>query len=149
MNIEKAQKVNALAHELRKHNFASSSEDAIEQAEQIFNDKPIKTEEKEAVSMQSDQPDLMAEKKFEMILEMNNKQHEQELALIRSALNQLSSELQSVRSELKRLSEANPVPKERQEPLKTEIKEKHPRQGDYTSDDVDIQKVFYCGNKSQ
>ena len=38
-------------------------------------------------------------------------------------------------------------PKEQQQPLKTEEKKENPRQGKFSSDDVDIKKMFYYGNK--
>ena len=83
------------------------------------------------------------------MLEMNSKKNSQELDLLRSAVGRLAHELESLKGELKRLlEEAPPRQKEKQQPLKTETKEAHPRQGNFTPDDVSIEKMFYFGNKS-
>lgn len=152
MNFNDVQKMNALASELRKNNFAGSSVDAFQQAQDIvkvrheLNSQGLISREHSAVQ----DPAALFEKRFQLILDMNNKKYEQEFALLRSALNQLSSELSSVRSELQKArSVVSEVPKQKevQQPLKTEVKESHPRQGNFTSSDVDIQKMFYFGSK--
>lgn len=147
MDVFKLQKINNLASELRKHNIADSSDAAFQQAEQVFEPsvQQVVIEEKPAVVQRVD---VLAERKFEMLLEQNNKKYEQEISLLRSAVGTLANELECLKSELRKLSEqAPPKPKERQEPLKTEVKEEHPRQGKFTSTDVDIQKMFYFGTK--
>jgi len=147
MDVFKLQKINALASDLKKHNFASSSEDAYQQAEQVYvESEPSVVAEVQPVVVQK--VDSLAERRFELLLEQNNKKYEQEVHLLRSALSSLAQELEAVKSELRRLHEqAPPKPKEKQEPLKTEAKEDHPRQGKFTSTDVDIQKMFYFGAK--
>jgi len=144
MDVFKLEKINNLAKELKNHNFADSSDAAFQQAEQVFQPVQRVVVEEKPVVMKTD---ALSEKRFEMILEQNNRKYEQELGLLRSALNSLAQEIESLKSELKRLSEHNPKPKERQEPLKTEVKEEHPRQGKFTPSDVDIQKMFYFGTK--
>ncbi len=146
MDVFKLQKINNLAKELRNHNFASSSDSAFQQAEQVFEEgQQVVIEEKPAVVQRVD---ALSERRFEMLLEQNNKRCEQEISLLRSALGSLANELECLKSELRKLSEqAPPKPKDRQEPLKTEVKEEHPRQGKFTSSDVDIQKMFYFGSK--
>lgn len=145
MDVFKLQRINNLASDLRKHNFAGSSEDAFQQAEQVFEESPVKeVVEESPVAQRSDR---LAERRFELLLEQNNQKHAQELQVLRSALNSMAQELESLKSELRKLSEQNPKPKERQEPLKTEVKEEHPRQGKFGPADVDIQKMFYFGTK--
>jgi uncharacterized protein YukE len=151
MNITDVQKMNALASELRKNHFAGSSVDAYQQAQDIMHSRE---EHKDSVpsrdhSVVQDQAALF-EKRFQLILEMNNKKYDQEFALLRSAINQLVGELNMVRGELQKAREQiheAPKPKEVQQPLKTEVKEAHPRQGNFTSSDVDIKKMFYFGTK--
>ncbi len=151
MNITDVQKMNALASELRKNHFAGSSVDAYNQAQDIMSSRE---EHKDSVpsrdhSVVQDQAALF-EKRFQLILEMNNKKYEQEFALLRSAINQLVGELNMVRGELQKAKEQVhevPKPKEVQQPLKTEAKEAHPRQGNFTPNDVDIKKMFYFGTK--
>jgi uncharacterized protein YukE len=150
MNITDVQKMNALASELRKNHFAGSSVDAYQQAQDIMSSR----EHHESVSQKehsvvNDQAALF-ERRFQLILDMNNKKYEQEFALLRSAINQLVGELNMVRGELQKAKEQiheAPKPKEVQQPLKTEVKEAHPRQGNFTSNDVDIKKMFYFGTK--
>lgn len=146
MDVDKIQRINALTSELRKHNFATSSEDAFQQAEQLYEDSPeqIVVEEKQPAAEQTTH---LEERKSELLIQMNNKKYEQEFALLRSALNTLAQELETVKTELRKFSEQNPRPKEKQAELKTETKEAHPRQGNFTPQDVDIQKMFYFGKK--
>ncbi|VVB80946.1 Uncharacterised protein [uncultured archaeon] len=146
MDVFKLQKINSLAKELRSHNFADSSDSAFQQAEQVFEPsvQQVVVEEKPVIAPRID---VLSERKFEMLLEQNNKRYEQEIGLLRSALGTLANEIECLKSELKKMSEQNPKPKEHQEPLKTEVKPEHPRQGKFTSSDVDIQKMFYFGAK--
>jgi len=145
MDVFQLQRVNSLAAELKKHNFAVSSEDAFQQAEQVYAE--VKEQPADAPQVLVEQKvDTLAERRFELILEQNNKKYEQEIGLLRSALNSLAQQLDSLKSELHKLHES-PKPREKQEPLKTEVKEDHPRQGKFTSNDVDIQKMFYFGAK--
>ncbi|MBW2970187.1 hypothetical protein KY309_03150 [Candidatus Woesearchaeota archaeon] len=146
MDVFKLQRINSLASDLRKHNFAGSSEDAFQQAEQVFEEKQQGAVEEAAPVVQKSNG--LAERRFELLLEQNNKKYVEEFQVLRSALNSLAQELESLKSELRKLSEqAPPKPKERQEPLKTEVKEDHPRQGKFNPSDVDIQKMFYFGKK--
>ncbi len=147
MDVFKLQRMNSLAAELKKHNFASSSEDAFQQAEQIYVEKaPEVSVEPQVVVQQKSDP--LAERRVELLLEQNNRKYEQELGLLRSAVNTLANELENLKSELRKVHEqAPPKPKEQQVPLKTEPKQDHPRQGKFQPNDVDIQKMFYFGTK--
>lgn len=148
MDVFKLQKINNLASDLRKHNFASSSEDAYQQAEQVFDEGQSGQVVSEEPVRQVERVDRLAERRFELLLEQNSKKYEQEILMLRSAVNTLHSEIESLKTSLHKLSEqAPPRPKEKQEPLKTEVKEEHPRQGKFQPSDVDIQKMFYFGKK--
>ena len=145
MDVFKLQKINSLASDLKRHNFAASSEDAFQQAEQVFGQS---SEEQVVVEQPVEQKtDNLSERRTELLLDMNNKKYEQEFALLRSALKNLAQELEVLKSELRKFSEQSPKPKEKQVELKTEVKEEHPRQGKFVPGDVDIQKMFYFGNK--
>ena len=145
MDIFKTQKINALASELKKHNFADSSEDAFQQAEQVLKESPVQQAAVEEKPVSSVSSDHLAETKLKLMLDMNNKKYSQEISLLRSALGTLAQEVEGLKSQLVKLSEQ--VPKEKQVPLKTEPKVPHPRQGNVTPDDVDLRKMFYFGNK--
>jgi parvulin-like peptidyl-prolyl isomerase len=146
MDVFKLQKINALASDLKKHNFAVSSEDAFQQAEQVYVEQAPPLSEDAPVIVEK-KVDNLAERRFELILEQNNRKYEQELGLLRSALNSLAVELESLKSELRKVHVEPLKQKEHQAPLKTEPKEDHPRQGKFSPSDVDIQKMFYFGNK--
>ena len=147
MDVFKLQRMNSLAAELKKHNFASSSEDAFQQAEQVYVEKEVSEISAEPQVVVQQKSDPLAERRVELILEQNNRKYEQELGLLRSAVNTLANELENLKSELRRLHVEQPKPKEQQVPLKTEPKEDHPRQGKFQPNDVDIQKMFYFGTK--
>ncbi len=153
MDLAKIQQINSLAQELRKHNFAASSEDAYQQAEQtIEHQHQHDTHETAHTShfTPTQQSETLSTKKTELLIEMNNKKYEQEFSLLRSALNSLAQELGTLRGQVAKLSAQQP--KEIQQPLpaapkKEPAREAHPRQGNVTPEDVDIQKMFYFGNK--
>ncbi|PIN75861.1 hypothetical protein COV18_01630 [Candidatus Woesearchaeota archaeon CG10_big_fil_rev_8_21_14_0_10_37_12] len=146
MDVSNLLKVNSLAQELKKHRFAESSEDAFRQAQEAI--EPRKQAMPLSESMQVDRPTAALEiRKVELLLEQNKQYVDQQLSLFRSTINQLIGELNSVRSQLGKFSESHPIPKDKQVPLKTEPKVEHPRQGNFKPEDVDIQKMFYFGNK--
>ncbi|MEM3154719.1 MAG: hypothetical protein QW165_04105 [Candidatus Woesearchaeota archaeon] len=145
MDVFKLQRMNSLAAELKKHNFAQSSEDAFQQAEQVFEEKEVLVAP-DVPQVVVEKPNVLAEKRFELLLEQNNRKYEQELGLLRSALNSLAQQVEILKADLQKAHEA-PKQKEQQVPLKTEPKEDHPRQGKFSSADVDIQKMFYFGAK--
>ncbi|MBW3019253.1 hypothetical protein KY329_03650 [Candidatus Woesearchaeota archaeon] len=137
MDVEKLQKINALANELKKHNFAKDNNDAVSQAEGIYDPKKKAEPEPQVKVEQID--DGLIEQKFQMLLQMHLKKYEEELAGVKNALSQLHSQvaqLKTVKSEPKQ---------EKQEELKAAPP--HPKRGNYTSADVDVQKMFYFGNK--
>ena len=148
MDVEKLQRINALASELRKHNFALSSDEAYQQAEQVYETGAVQQVVVEK-PMQVQNSDALAMRRFEMMLEQNNKKYEQEFATYRNAINMLASQLEVLKAELAKTERvaASEKPKEKQAELKTEVKESHPRQGNFQPSDVDIQKMFYFGAK--
>jgi len=77
------------------------------------------------------------------------KAHDSELEVLRTAVNQLISEVNMLRDDMTKLNAQaeQQKPKEKQVELKTENKEPHPRQGNYKPGDIDIKSVFYFGTK--
>ena len=164
MDAMKLQKINALASELRKHNFAMSSEDAFKQAETVYDGnvsggpQVLVMEQHPAFTTQQPTPaaapaDEMTSRKIELLIENHSKKYEEEFSVLRSAINQLIGELNSIKSHLAKGTQSsastdeNRTHKEKQAELKTETKEDHPRQGKFQPADVDIQKMFYFGAK--
>lgn len=144
MNVDNLQKINALASELKKHQFVTSNEDAYKHAEDMYeHGKPL-PESPEDTIPQSTNPDALTERKMQLLLDMNNKKYEEELSILRNGMERLYKELTELREQIKKQN--TPPPKAQQE-LKTEPKTSHPKRGEYSSSDVDIQKMFYFGTK--
>lgn len=143
MDLEEVKKINNLSRELQKHKFSSSSEDAYEQAEGVFQgqrQKKPETQQAEVIQMQTNN---LPERQFQIQMDDLTKQISQELDSFRTAVNQLIQEMNTIKADVDKIKDK--IPKEKQTTVPKQ--EAHPRQGDYKSKDVDIKKMFYCGNK--
>ncbi len=172
MDVEKLMKMNAMVKELQKHNCASSREDAVRQAEGIYNPTgnvvvedssgSLLVEQKISAPVNSapSQPaaaggfGALEQRRFEMVLEANNKRYDEKIASLTNEIlslrSQLASQVDGLKMELRNLIDNKAqkivhVVEEKQKVLKTEPKIAHPRQGNFTSDDVSIDKFFYFG----
>jgi hypothetical protein len=151
MDVEKLRKINQLSQELKKHGMADSSQDAYTQAQQIIqvipkNSAPASQES--VIVETAPAQDPLAARQFQIELDKMQKGFSEELDVLRTAMNQLIIEVNSLRDELSKAQMAQPPKqKEKQVELKTETKVAHPRQGDWKPGDVDIQKMFYYGTK--
>ena len=148
MDVDKLQKINQLANELRKHNFALSNDEAYHQAETVYEEGATVMVQQPVAQTLHIQTQELSSRKFELMLEMNNKKFEAQFETYRNAINTLAEELETLKTELRKGNSAEtPKQKEKQVELKTEVKEDHPRQGKFQPADVDIQKMFYFGAK--
>ncbi len=151
MDLDQLQRINALSHELKKHKMAGTSEEAFTQAQQIIQVLPRQNaqEQQESVTIETaPAPNLIETRQFQIEMERMRNAFAEEIDVMRTAMNQLITEVNSLREELSRVKSAQPPkPKEKQAELKTEPKTAHPRQGDWKPGDVDIQKMFYYGTK--
>lgn len=168
MDVNKLQKINMLASELKKHSGASTIE-AAQQAQEVFQaqqmpnaqnaqpqtaSQPQTMKANQPAAQQSQEPDMLAQKQFEFLLSRVTKKYDEQLELFRNGINTLATELESVKAKLSKLQSIQPkevqVPLKKPEPKKETApakKEAHPRQGNFSSTDVDIQKMFYFGSK--
>ena len=106
--------------------------------------------------------DYMLEKKFEIMLDMNNKKIASEISKLSSMISQLNDEIASIKRGIgsapaKAAAEraavveapleygAREIPSNSVRPKSNE--EVKPRFGDYSPEDVPISKMFYFGNK--
>lgn len=148
MDIEKLRKINMLSQELKKHGMADSSTDAYAQAQQMVQVVPkqnVSASLQESVVLEADP---LASRQFQMELEKIQKAVTGELDVMRTAINQIISEVNTLREDLSKAQTAQPIKqKEKQVELKTAPAESHPRQGSWKPGDVDIQKMFYYGTK--
>ncbi len=151
MDLDQLQKINSLSHELKKHKMAGTSEDAYTQAQQIIQVIPRQhaQEQQESVTIETaPAPNQIESRQFQIEMERMQKAFAEEMDVMRTAMNQLIAEVNSLRGELGKVQSAQPPKqKEKQAELKTEAKVSHPRQGDWKPGDVDIQKMFYYGTK--
>ncbi len=172
MELGKLQKINALASELKKHNFAKTSDDAARLAEQFYEEKikkkPVQEEKISEVFEEKIIPEIsqeenreireMNDRKFELMLDIAEKKLIREMDIQRSTINLLNNKIENLKQEIEQLKKkafSSPISfdtktqeKEVQANLQTkEEKKDMPRSGKYSSADVDIQKMFYYGNK--
>ena len=120
----------------------------------------------ENISNGSNMDDYMLEKKFEIMLDMNNKKIANEISKLSSMINSLNEEIASIKRGLSRGATAEAS---RQNPAKSAVADEpseyitreipsnsvrpksnddvKPRYGDYNPEDVAISKIFYFGNK--
>jgi len=158
VEIDKLKKINELANELKKHNFAETSDDAVKLAENFYNDKTDKEEGKQDSAEIG--RDYLSERKFELMIQIQEKKFQQELDHLRSTINFLKNRMEILSTELENLKGkalSSPITFEKQKENaevqanlkkeKEEKKEQHPKSGEFSSHDVDIQKMFYFGNK--
>lgn len=155
MDIEKLKRLNDLARNLKKSGFAQTSEEAAQQANDVYGkdlkdivpDKPEPEKSSEPVSEQPEPSpapdDALFEAKMKLLLEMNQKQFQEQISSIRSQLDGLASELASLKQQVKAPRPEKKVPEQKK--LPDEKKDSHPRQGEFKSDDVSIEKMFYYG----
>ncbi len=154
MDVEQTMKINELMKNLQRHGIAASPEDAFAQASAIVQQQERKVfadpdaglvlEQKPQESLQTKQVELMVQMQTKKMQEQFQQvvQHVQEMTLQFESLKQEFQSLKDVKTQ-----KVVQVVQETQKELKTEPKESHPRQGNYTSQDVDIGKFFYFGHK--
>ncbi len=142
MDIEELKKINNLTVQLKKHGIPA--DDAFKQAESLF--KESKEDfSSAAVETNTSNQEYLLEKKFSLMLDMNNKKFQEAIDILSGSINALSQELAIIRNELAEARKAKPVQKEKQEELPKQ--ESHPKQGQFSSSDVSIEKMFYFGKK--
>ncbi len=154
MDINQLSKINTLSSELKKHGMAENSTVALQQAEEIMQTEGTQAG-KETMTIQEPQTNQLAERQVQIEIEKVQKVIAEELDTFRNAINQVIIEVNNVRDDVSKLRTTLTQPKAKEtqvtlaEEKKIEVKpaEPHPRQGNLTSKDVDIQKMFYFGNK--
>lgn len=152
-DIEQLKKMNKMIPELKKHGFAASSDEAVTQSGQIYKNRFVE-ETKEKVSQKfedSPKEDNVGEDKLERFKNFTNQRFNQIEANI-STVTAKMNEMIKIINKLEKLQDSTPVkedPSVRQTKIKPEDKKEdgNPRSGNYNSKDVEIDKIFYFGNK--
>ena len=96
MDIEELKKLNSLTVELKKHGMPA--DEAFKQAESLIRARddvgPV------VIEHAAPSQDFMLEKKFSLMLEMNNKKFQEAIDVLSKMISSVSQELASVRGEL-------------------------------------------------
>ncbi len=156
--IEDIQKVNKLAQELLNQGVATTRDEAVEKAQQFLN-KEITSESQKVTSENKVQAADITLENLKNIFDRQKEMTQQKFNDFRSAINALAEEINNIKKELKSrpMPEAKTAEQAGLEPEKKtgqvklekpkEEKESHPKRGNWKSEDVAIDKIFYYGNK--
>jgi len=156
-DIENLKKMNKLIPELKKHGFAATSDEAAEQSAQLYQSKYIE-ETKEEISRQAEQPesaknavsfDHLDRLKSVVNGRLNNM--DAQLSTVTAKMNEMIKMINKLET-LQGSTAVKDSPEQRQTVIKTDEKTekkepRSPRSGNYKSSDVEIDKIFYFGNK--
>ena len=167
MSVEDIEQVNKLAQNLLDQGLANSRDDAVLQAEKILNKKLAKPIDNQGSVIVKEDIE-----RYKNIIERNKEYIEKHLKMFKEHIELLSKEIVNLKDEVaglkakgiskstegSRLSvknveedsseQASEEPKEtHKKVVEKEKKESHPKRGDFNSDDVAIDKIFYYGNK--
>lgn len=155
MDIDRIQKVNMLANNLMKQGLASDKDDAIRQAERIYDVQTpnrVEVQEETAVPKQGG----ITEDKLHEILEKNTQFLVKTIRDFSKRLDEMEQKLSSrSRIQVEPLQQAVP-PAQPARPAYVERSAPpappappptNPRSGNYNDEDVSIEKFFYMGSK--
>lgn len=173
MNLEQVQKINKLAVDLMRQGLASNREEAITQAEKIFVEddvvgynsiketmKKVEAEKRlpEVSSAESESKDQevleISSSEVRTILEQNTKFLVKTIRDFQEKIAGLEKEISSLKNELRyqKLPTVNQIvskkvasPLSEVESSNRDVPKSHPRSGDFTNEDVSIEKFFYYG----
>lgn len=158
MDVEKLKKINQLSKDLKRHGLVV--EEAISQASTILSEKEDEVEtflEKSKEEIESKQNPTSTDQ-YIVMLERNNRKIVEEVQKVREEMARILSEFEELKNKVAQQARpvivAAPVSSESERPKETQAqlatpkkKESHPRQGNFTPEDVSIEKMFYYGKK--
>jgi len=168
-DYEKMRRMNELAKDLKQHGFADSSFEAIKQAGQIYGDEEMTHDVKHGI-IQSKHDKIAGEEKMsETDFDKRFKKLQDNVDTLTTKMNEMIQALNDMDSRIAQLSKKQreerfapreekpvdaPAQKTQEEPVhqheapKTESGEyANQRVGNYQSQDVNIDKIFYYGKK--
>lgn len=170
MDVDKIQKINDLAMDLMNQGLAQNRDEAVAQAEKIFHGQqgPEKYSEirermdqvqaeKEPVKVE----ETISQEQIKEILSKNTNFLVNTIKEFQQKIVNLERELVQMKQQMHQLSGptvremAQPTPEPEQKPEAQEQKQEepkkegegHPRSGNYSDQDVSIEKYFYMGSK--
>ena len=153
MDIDQTLKANKLASELRKHGFASSSEDAYNQAKGMITGTQ-RTTDQQPTATPTAPSSYLAEKQTELLIQMHTKKLQDQFQQLLHYTQQLADEVVTLRGEVNSFKDNHTqkvvqVVQETQKILPKEAVDSvnHPRSGNFKPNDVAIDKYFNFGRK--
>ncbi|MBI4440905.1 hypothetical protein HY639_01940 [Candidatus Woesearchaeota archaeon] len=166
--VEDIRKINALAEELRKHNIAGSQDEAVVKAREMLVKKTgvatVQNDEYIDLSRPGkEESKPVQDHSWKEAMAKNNEYIVNELKNFRTSMETITQEMQALRVELSQLKRQAPVQKAPESVMlaqaetpngsngnhgqATQATQPHPRAGNYTPNDVSVEKFFYFGRK--
>ena len=167
MDVDRIQKINALALELLKQGMASDRQDAVNQAERIYKGdvnasfrEPVQQEARQSASSSvtnASTSDLPPEKVRE-ILDQNTKFLVKTIKEFQEQMKSMEQEIITLKTKMTYSRPAESAPQATASSSSTISKQQalqggpaadssNPRSGQFKQADVSIEKIFYMGNK--
>ena len=156
--IEDIQKVNALAQELLKAGMATDRADAVVRAEQMLSKNVVNRQQ--TVSSTNTIEVSKDTEYYKKLVEKAKEEMTAELNLFRNKMNEIISEINEIKKQMNTVATSRSasdaglnsdcsVKETFKQDKQTELKkpEPHPKRGEWTSNDVAVEKMFYFGHK--
>jgi len=168
MDVERIQKINAMALELMKQGLATDREDAVNQAERIFKAKGSteysairetmdKVEQQATMDTPKGEGGDISQSQLKEILEQNTKYVVRKLKEIEEKMANMEKEIISLNNkmtyqrpaqqEAPKLGEIHTPNTIQRGPDPVVSAANHPRTGNFNEAEVSIEKFFYMGRK--
>ncbi len=163
-DIEKIKKIAKLSLELKRHGFAVSSDEAVKQSEAIFQERILSPRGISEISSQQSQGGFPMDQ-FEQFKKQTNDQLKELHDTLGSIVSKMNEIIKSINDLEQAQKVAKPVVVQRSEPQRFSSEpakddgsrtitprpekgsESNQRSGNFTPQDVQIDKIFYYGNK--
>ena len=151
MDIETLRKINALTGAL-KTSTGITSEEAFRQAETILQPALEENPIEHTQQLKETNNNELLERKYQLLLDMNNKKFEQTITILQQQISNLTNELHKLKTQLDTQPHVHPPEPKITQPtpqpnITEQKKDNHPRQGSFEPGDVSIEKMFYFGKK--
>lgn len=144
MDIEEIKRINRMTAELKKHGMAESSVDAYHQARASFEEPQERSQQ---IIIEQQPTDNITERKFELLIELNNKKFQEALTILSNDIALLAQQLANLKQEVQQNKASIHLEQKQEKQQSLPKQEAHPRQGMYSPADVSIEKMFYFGKK--
>lgn len=162
--IEDIQKINKLAQELLDQGIATDRESAVKKAEEMLNKKIQNQQPVSENKVEANKEEHNGLEYYKNMISRTKEQMERQLSVFTQKMNEMIKEINEIKEQLntratsKTASDAGinsekPLKEAVEEKPKQEKQEKlekdkpHPKRGNWQSEDVCIEKMFYFGNK--